>query len=218
MEWSNDACVYNGNGKEVWDELKERYRQSNGPHIYQLRKDLVTTTQGNLSVKVYYAKITTIWQELVEYRLVDECTCEGSKKMIDFLNSEFVMTFLMTLNESYSHIRAQILLIDPLPPINKVFSLIIQEDRQRSIGSSPSLESITLLANFERRFPSEKSKKKDTRPICSNCGYRGHVVDKCDKLHGYPPDHRLASNNSVHQQRQSNTIQAGNEKMTEASN
>ena len=37
--------------------------------------------------------------------------------MIDFLNVEFVMTFLIGLNESYSQIRVQILLIDPLPPI-----------------------------------------------------------------------------------------------------
>ncbi|XP_031745063.1 uncharacterized protein LOC116405242 [Cucumis sativus] len=78
---------FNGNIKEMWDELKERYKQSNGPHIYQLQKDLVTTTQGSLSVEIYYAKITTIWQELVEYRPMDECTCERSKKMVDFLNA-----------------------------------------------------------------------------------------------------------------------------------
>ncbi|XP_038888312.1 uncharacterized protein LOC120078158 [Benincasa hispida] len=69
------SLVYRGSVKEIWDELKERYHQSNGPHIYQLRKDLATTTQGNLSVEVYYAKITTIWQELVEYRPTDKCTC-----------------------------------------------------------------------------------------------------------------------------------------------
>uniref|UniRef100_A0A2N9HIL3 Retrovirus-related Pol polyprotein from transposon TNT 1-94-like beta-barrel domain-containing protein n=1 Tax=Fagus sylvatica TaxID=28930 RepID=A0A2N9HIL3_FAGSY len=28
--------------------------------------------------------------------------------------------------------------------------------------------------------------KKD-KPICSHCGFRGHTVDKCYKLHGYPP-------------------------------
>lgn len=47
------SLVYNGSVKEMWDELKEKYRQSNGLHIYQLRKDLVTTTQGNLSVEIY---------------------------------------------------------------------------------------------------------------------------------------------------------------------
>lgn len=39
----------------------------------------------------------------------------------------------MGLNDSYSSIRGQILLSDPLSPINKVFSLIIQEEKQREI-------------------------------------------------------------------------------------
>jgi len=33
------------------------------------------------------------------------------------------------LNESISHIQGQILLIDPMPPTNKVFSLILHEER-----------------------------------------------------------------------------------------
>ena len=73
------------------------------------------------------------------------------------------------------------------------------------------------MDNSERRFSSDKSKRKDTRPICSNCGYKGHTADKCYKLHGYPSGYRLAnSNNSVHQ-RQNNTIQDGNDKVTEVS-
>ena len=55
------SLVYNGNIKEMWDELKESYKQPNVPHIYQLQKNLVTTAQGSLSVEIYYAKITTIW-------------------------------------------------------------------------------------------------------------------------------------------------------------
>ena len=46
------------------------------------------------------------------------------------------MQFLMGLNESYNQIRGQILLIDPLPSINKVYSLLIQDESQRSIGHS----------------------------------------------------------------------------------
>lgn len=34
--------------------------------------------------------------------------------------------------------RGQILLIDPLPSINKAFSLVVQEERQRDIASFSS--------------------------------------------------------------------------------
>ena len=39
----------------------------------------------------------------------------------------------MGLNDSYAQIRAQILMLDPLPSISKVFALVVQEERQRSI-------------------------------------------------------------------------------------
>ena len=39
------------------------------------------------------------------------------------------MQFLMGLNESYGGIRSQILMLDPLPPVAKVFNLVIQEEK-----------------------------------------------------------------------------------------
>jgi hypothetical protein len=42
----------------------------------------------------------------------------------------------MGLNESFSHVRGQILLMDPLPSINKIFSMVVQEERQREITST----------------------------------------------------------------------------------
>ena len=113
------------------------------------------------------------------------------------------MQFLMALNESYSHIKRQILLMEPLPTINKVYSLLIQEERKRSVGlgNYVHIESTTLAVkgsnvNFNSNFPGffgnssvyggKNSKGKD-RPICTHCGKLGHVMEKCFKLHGFPP-------------------------------
>lgn len=41
----------------------------------------------------------------------------------------------MGLNDTYAQVRSQILLMDPLFPLNKIFSLITQEERQKQIGS-----------------------------------------------------------------------------------
>jgi hypothetical protein len=35
--------------------------------------------------------------------------------------------------------------------------------------------------------------KKD-RPMCSHCGVAGHIVDKCYKLHGFPPGYKSRGN------------------------
>lgn len=55
----------------------------------------------------------------------------------------------MGLNESFYHIRGQILSIDPLHSINKVFSLIIQKESQRQISVvSMTHDTTALMTKF----------------------------------------------------------------------
>lgn len=54
---------------------------------------------------------------------------------LEYHQCQHIMMFLIGLNENFSNIRGQILLIDPLPPISKVFSLVIQEKKRREIDS-----------------------------------------------------------------------------------
>ncbi|XP_024030984.1 uncharacterized protein LOC112094424 [Morus notabilis] len=57
------------------------------------------------------------------------CHCGGMKAWMDYQQQEYVMQFLMGLNESYAGMRGQILMIDPLPFVSKVFNLVVQEER-----------------------------------------------------------------------------------------
>ena len=69
----------------------------------------------------------------------------------------------MGLNESFSHIRAQILMPDPLSPINKVFSLAIQEERQRSVGCfSPNMPFVSVAYGVASSSYNAYKGKKDT--------------------------------------------------------
>ena len=68
------------------------------------------------------------------------------KPFIDHLESEYIMTFLMGLNDSYVAVRAQILLIQTLPSINTVFSLLIQEEQQRCANILiPPIDPVALI-------------------------------------------------------------------------
>ena len=112
---------------------------------------------------------------------------------MDYQQQEYVMQFLMGLNESYGGIRGQILMLDPLPPVAKVFNLIVQEERQRSIGMGPLNQSSDSMAFNTISSASAPSSAAATtfrgknRPICSHCGITGHTAEKCYHLHGYPP-------------------------------
>ena len=45
------------------------------------------------------------------------------------------MALLIGLNKSYGVVRGQILLMEPMPVLHKVLSLVLQEERQRKVGS-----------------------------------------------------------------------------------
>lgn len=51
-----------------------------------------------------------------------------NKRLNDLQSREFVMKFLIGLNESFSQVRTQIFLMDPFPSVNKVYCLMIQEE------------------------------------------------------------------------------------------
>ncbi|KAJ0096595.1 hypothetical protein Patl1_28528 [Pistacia atlantica] len=58
-----------------------------------------------------------------------------------------MIQFLMGLDDSYSQIKGQFLLNDPLPPLSKVYALIIQEERQRDVSSAcPIVDYVALLS------------------------------------------------------------------------
>ena len=103
------------------------------------------------------------------------CTWGGVQPLHDYLQTEYVLNFLMGLNESYTQIRGQILLMDPIPPINKVFSLVLQEEQQREVSSSsaPTQVAFAIKASTDDKSNAKKSKKD--HPLCSHCGILGHT-------------------------------------------
>jgi hypothetical protein len=188
----------------IWKELQEKFSQSNGPQIFQLEKDIGSLTQNQNPVSEYYTLLQGLWEELLNYspnpicNCSPSCSCGAMTKTLEKYEQRCVMQFLMGLNESFAPVRGQILLMDPMPPINKVFSLIRQEERQRSIGSlnaslsSPFAESTALLCKSKgtKTVGSKQLFQKKERPQCTHCGLLGHTIDKCYKLHGFPPGYK----------------------------
>ena len=105
---------------EIWLDLKDRFQQRNGPRIFQLRRELMNLVQDQNFVSVYFTKLKTIWEELSNYKPV--CTCGDVKNLNSHYQMEYIMSFLMGLNDSFAQVRGQLLLMDPLLPINKAFS------------------------------------------------------------------------------------------------
>ncbi|XP_073225688.1 uncharacterized protein [Cicer arietinum] len=116
-----------------------------------------------------------------------------------YRDHDMILYFLQGLNDNYSNVHSQILLFDPLPPLTKVYSMILQQERQLHIGLLPEP---TVLAIDSRNFsnkPSHGKPKFTFKPnfgkpqnprLCTNCKKTNHTVDKCFFLHGFPPGYQ----------------------------
>lgn len=181
--------------RDIWIDLRDRFHQSNAPRIFQIKKILGALQQGSMDVSAYYTRLRTLWDELKGFQPVSICNYGSMKEWVKHQNQESVS---MGLNELYSHTRAHILLMDPIPTIAKIFSLVVQGERQRSIhidvpsGSLDRNSQVYSSANATvgKGFSAGKGGKIDKVITCSHCHFPGHTVDKCYRLHGYAPGHR----------------------------
>ncbi|KAF5460183.1 hypothetical protein F2P56_020070 [Juglans regia] len=195
--------------------LLERFSPQNGPRIYELKKALANLSQDTDTVSIYYGKLKSLWDELSIYDPLPVCSCDSTKVISDRYQRDCVIQFLMGLHDSFTNVRDQLMLIDPLPPVTKVFSYIQQQERHRHITLVvPSIDTIALAARKFSPKPSNFVAKKDKSyysyckitghtwakcfksgnaeaPLCTHCEMTGHRAERCYKLHGYPPGHKL---------------------------
>lgn len=96
--------------------------------------------------------------------------------------------------------------MDSLPPINKVFALISQEENQRRISTqlsdgndlnggaafAISFDSVNVQngSGFSISSLRLKNVKRMKMPYCTHCNIHGHFIDNSFKIYGYPPGYK----------------------------
>nr|KYP45328.1 hypothetical protein KK1_033114 [Cajanus cajan] len=110
-----------------------------------------------------------------------------------FRDQDYVMRFLMGLNENFAAVKSQVLLMSPLPTLNRAFSMVIQYERQNGLIHSNEENQVMINATDGRRFV---GKGRGNSRICTYCGKTGHTVDTCYRKHGFPPSLKSKGSNS----------------------
>ncbi|KAJ0081192.1 hypothetical protein Patl1_12017 [Pistacia atlantica] len=72
------------------------------------------------------------------------CACLVSKVTKKHEQTQKVIQFLISLNESYSAIRNSILLMNPLSIVNIAYSMVNKEEKPRGITSRVNTQSEVL--------------------------------------------------------------------------
>lgn len=177
--------------KELWDDLRQRFSIGNGPRIQQLTSDLARCEQNGQSISSYYGKLKKLWDELSMYVSTKGCTCgkcecNWAAELSKERDERQVHQFLMGLDDDlYGNIRTNIIAQDPLPPLNRAYALVIQEERHKNMakGKEGRSEAVSFAV---QRSSHPSSKQRNDKVVCTNCNYPGHDVSSCFQLKGYP--------------------------------
>ena len=176
---------------DIWNDLRECFSQGDLLRIAELQEEIYGLSQGNRLLSDFYTALKTLWEELDNYRPFVTCSCEAKKCH----QQDFVIRFLKGLDECFFVVRSQILFMDPLPTVNRVFSMVVQHECQLSVVPPSSVEPNSFV-NASNGFGKGRSvssslstNKNASNKKCSYCHRTGHTINVCWGKHDYPSGH-----------------------------
>lgn len=177
--------------------------------LYELGREITTITQGNKSVTQYFTELQRLLDDIVSMQPPPTCSRTTKSTLEQYTNCRNVIRFLVGLNEGYAAVKYQILLMNPLPDMDKAFSLVLQAKNQRKVNQiyNEPFENNALMSRSDYgkdnnegaamisrdniykkssgRFDRNDYRKQDKlNQYCEYCKVRGHK-DNCFKIHGF---------------------------------
>ncbi|XP_056695641.1 uncharacterized protein [Spinacia oleracea] len=175
-----------------------------------LKKEIENLTQENMTIVSSYSKLKKLWDEMQTLRAFPTCTCGAMitcscqflKKMAEFEEEDKMMKFLLGLNGGFDSIVTNILALDPMPNLNRVFLITQQIKKQQEVSNVDvecnAMSSSAMAAQAYRGGQVQKYagshgkkdwkelKKEKLNRICTHCKGKGPTAEQCFKIIGYP--------------------------------
>ena len=146
------SIIWMDSATDLWKDLHDRFAQSDAIRISDLQEEISSLKQGNMSVIEYFIHLKILCDELNNLRPLPTCVClpQCSCNVLDiirnYVHQDHVIKFLKGLTGSFSTVKSQILLMDPIPSINRIYSLTLQHERQISSSNDGFFELVVLYA------------------------------------------------------------------------
>lgn len=77
-----------------------------------------------------------------------------------------------------------------VPDLAEVYNLLDQDHSKKSINPISNVSAFQVTTEIPPasiNAAQSSQSHRQSRPLCSHCGYSGHTMDKCYKIHGFPP-------------------------------
>ncbi|RHN51431.1 hypothetical protein MtrunA17_Chr6g0468481 [Medicago truncatula] len=127
------TIVFHEYAIDVWIELQERLSKVGRVIISSLHSVINNLKQG---------------KKLCLITCAHPCRCESMRSARNFCLEDEVIQFLTRLNDTFEVVKNPVLLMDPLPSINKVYSLVTQEESNNHGVTAHFLTRIIILLIF----------------------------------------------------------------------
>lgn len=130
LAWLQRSCspnvqksiIFFRTASAAWKDLHDRFDQGDMFRIADLHEEIYKLSQGSRDVSDYYIHLKSLWDELESFRPLPHCKCSiqcscGAIQSIRlFRDQDYTIRFLKGLNDEYSHVRSQIMMMEPFPP------------------------------------------------------------------------------------------------------
>ena len=147
-------------------------------------------------------------------RPITRCSCNFTCSCVVYQQQDYALRFLKGLNERFTTVKSQIMLLDPLPSVNKIFSMILQKEREMHLGvestilinkgpSRPSGAPASFRSGSSRIVFSGSGSKNfvaggsSHAKFCTYCYRPRHTIDTCYRKHGFPPGFKFRNQSSA---------------------
>ncbi|KAE8668142.1 hypothetical protein F3Y22_tig00112344pilonHSYRG00066 [Hibiscus syriacus] len=183
------GIVFASSAASVWQDLRERFAKVDGSRSFFLHREIALLNQGDSSISTYFTRLKSLWDEYEALAPISPCDCALSQRTIAHYAQQKLFQFLMGLNDTYTAVRSQILLMKPLPTVNMAYSMLVQEESQRihSSALSPISEVSALYSTSVGN-----ADKKRFSGVCDYCKVRGHKRENCYRLIGFPANFKFS--------------------------
>ncbi|WMV41707.1 hypothetical protein MTR67_035092 [Solanum verrucosum] len=131
--------------ENIWIQLNKRYGTVNETKVFELKKQIASTTQGCLDIASYFNKMKRLWDELgfMYTRNVKKCICTARTTLLLEKEENGLYQFLMGLNDTYVSIRGNLLMMNLLPSLDSAYRILLQDERQRQVTSHSQFSRMT---------------------------------------------------------------------------
>ena len=124
-----------------------------------MQQSLTDLKQGpETSIIEFFTQMKAIWDQINQINPLPSCTSAGCTCNQTFMKQqqeERRVRLLMKLDNKFTAVRTNILMMQPLPTISMAYKLLIQEEKQRQaslIDEESSNRAMVFAADYKRNY------------------------------------------------------------------